>query len=46
YDSPWEVYIDLDDDVGFRLCGTWDQKPPPQTVNAVVMDYILRVVMD
>ncbi|CAM9448993.1 unnamed protein product, partial [Ectocarpus sp. 13 AM-2016] len=44
--SAWEAFVDLHDGVGFRLCGTWDREPPPSAVKTVVMDHILRIIMD
>lgn len=44
--SAWEAFVDLHDGMGFRLCGTWDLEPPQTAVKTVVMDHILRIVMD
>ena len=44
--SAWKAFVDLHDGVGFRLCGTWDLEPPQTAVKTVVMDHILRIVMD
>lgn len=44
--SAWEAFVDLHDGMGFRLCGTWDLEPPQTAVRTVVMDHILRIVMD
>ncbi|CAB1099452.1 unnamed protein product [Ectocarpus sp. CCAP 1310/34] len=46
YPDAWEAFVDLHDGVGFRLCGTWDREPPPSAVKTVVMDHILRIIMD
>ncbi|CAN0505795.1 unnamed protein product [Laminaria digitata] len=46
YPDAWKAFVDLHDGVGFRLCGTWDLEPPQTAVKTVVMDHILRIVMD
>eukprot|EP00752_Nemacystus_decipiens_P016206 g14493.t1 len=46
YPDAWEAFVDLHDGMGFRLCGTWDLEPPQTAVRTVVMDHILRIVMD
>ncbi|CAN0189598.1 unnamed protein product [Discosporangium mesarthrocarpum] len=46
FPSEWEAFVDLDDGRGFQLCGTWDMRPPSKAVDTVVMDHILRTVMD
>lgn len=44
--SAWEAFVDLQDGFGFRKCGTWELAPPTTAVKTVVMDHILRIVMD
>eukprot|EP00903_Cladosiphon_okamuranus_P008823 g8450.t1 len=46
YPDAWEAFVNLHDGMGFRLCGTWDLEPPQTAVRTVVMDHILRIVMD